>query len=135
MIGGLNFLAVITSALISLGISFVWFTILFRDPYIAGLARTQAQMDAGPTIVVASIYQFAGFVVLAAGLAWVMQRTGWISLADGMALALICWAAFFAATVGPMYAYQAFPLSFFGIVAGGYLVVFLATGAILGAWR
>lgn len=135
MIGGLNFLAVITSALISLGISFVWFTILFRDAYIAGLARTQTQMDSGPSIVIASIYQFVGFVVLAAGLAWLMQRTGWVSPADGMALALICWAAFFAAIVGPMYAYQAFPLSLFGIVAGGYLVAFVATGAILGTWR
>lgn len=127
--------AVLVSAIVSLAINFVWFTVLFRAPYIAGLARTQAQLDAGPSIGVASAIQFVGFVVMAAGLSWLMQRTGLTSLGGGLALALLAWLAFVAAIIGPMYAYQAFPLSLFAIVTGGYLIALLATGLILGAWR
>lgn len=135
MLGGLNVPAIIVSAIVSFGLSFVWFTILFRAAYIAGLGRTQVQLDAGPSMAIASASQFAGFLVMAAGLAWLMQRSGLTSVGEGLLLALVIWAAFVAAIIGPMYAYQAFPLSFFAIVAGGYLVAMLATSVILGAWR
>ena len=135
MLNGINLLAVVVSALVSLGLSFVWFTILFREAYIAGLGRTQAQLDAGPSAIVASAFQLLGFLVLATGLVLLMQRTGMTSIGGGVSLALLCWGSFFAAIVGPMYAYQAFPANLFGIVAGGYLITFLASGVILGMWK
>lgn len=135
MLAGINIFAVFVSALVSLGTTFVWFTVFFRQAYIAELGRTQAQLDAGQSAIVASAFQFVGFLVLATGLAWLMHRTDMTTISGGIALAIFCWGVFFAAIVGPMYAYQAFPALLYGIVAGGYLVAFLATGLILGMWR
>lgn len=134
MPNGINVLAIFVSAFVSLGVTFVWFTTLFREAYIAGLGRTKAQMDVGPSAILASAFQLIGFFILAVGLAWLMQRTSMTTIGGGIKLAIICWGAFFASIVGPMYAYQAFPLSLFGVVAGGYLVAFLATALIIGAW-
>lgn len=135
MIGGINLPAVLASAVAGVAVNFVWFTVLFREPYIAGLGRTEAQMDAGPSVMTASVIQFAGFVVLAYGLAWLMRTTQMVSPGGGVTLAAICWLAFVAAIIGPMYAYQAFPLSLYAIVTGGYLLVMVVSGAVLGVWR
>lgn len=135
MIGDIKLVAVVASAIAGLAINFVWFTVLFRAPYIEGLGRTKEQLAAGPSIATATGIQFAGFLVMSGGLAWLMQRTGLDSPGEGIILASIVWLAFVAAIIGPIYAYQAFPLSLFAIVGGGYLVALLATGVILGIWR
>jgi len=126
---------VLLAALVAFGVNFVWFTILFRAPYIAGLERSQAQLDRGPSMLVASALQIAGYVVMALVLAWLMQRTGHLSVGGGAKLAVIVWAGFVAAVLGPMYAFQAYSLSFFLITAGGPLVALLMMGVILGAWH
>lgn len=135
MRGKLSLLAIVISAIVNLAAGFVWFNILFRDAYIANLQRTPEQMAAGPSGLVASIYQFVGFLVLAAGLDWLMRRTGRVGAKDGLTLGAISWACFFAAVLGPMYAYQAFSLALFGIVAGGYLINFLIAGGLIGALK
>lgn len=131
----INIWAVATSAIVGLAINFVWFTVLLRDAYIAGLGRTKEQMAAGPSITAATAIQFVGFLVMSWGLAWLMQRTNLVLFGEAVALAAIIWLAFVAAIIGPMYAYQAFPLSLFGIVVGGYLLVLVVSGVILSAWR
>lgn len=135
MIGGVHLPAVLVSAIAGLVINFVWFTILFRAPYIAALGRTKEQLAAGPSVAAASALQFLGFMAMSYGLAWLMGKAGMTSIAGGVTLATVAWVAFVAAIIGPTYAYQAFPSTLFGIVAGGYLIVLLASGAILGAWR
>lgn len=130
-----SFVAIVISAVVNLAAGFVWFNVTFRDAYIANLQRTAEQMAVGPSGLVASIYQFVGFLVLAAGLDWLMRRTGRVGVQNGLTLGAVCWACFFAAVLGPMYAYQAFSPTLFGIVAGGYLINFLVAGGLIGALK
>ena len=133
--GNLPLLPALVSAVIAFGANFVWFTIVFRAPYLAGLGKSQADLDRGPSIVVASALQLAGFFIMALVLGWLIQRTGHGSLAGGLKVALIAWLGFVAAIMVPMHAFQAYPATFTAINAGGYLVALLIAGAVIGAWR
>ncbi|MFA5035192.1 MAG: DUF1761 domain-containing protein [Candidatus Margulisiibacteriota bacterium] len=132
---GINIWAAVTGSLISFIVSFVWYTIIFRAPYIEGLGKTAEQMAKGPSMLVASVLQLIGYLVTAFVLAWLMQRTGLQSVNQGLLLALVVWVGFVAAVLGPLYAFEAFSLNFFFITAGNVLVTFLILGAILGGWR
>lgn len=132
---GINIWAAVAGSLISFIVSFIWYTIVFRAPYIEGLGKTAEQMAKGPSMLVASVLQLIGYLVTAFVLAWLMQRTGLQSVSQGLLLALVVWVGFVAAVLGPLYAFEAFSLNFFFITAGNVLVTFLILGAILGGWR
>lgn len=130
-----NLWAVIVSAVVTTGFGFLWFMILFREPYIKGLGRTQAQLDQGPNAMWATIMQLGGHLVMIYMLALLMQQTANDTVGGGIKLALLLWVGFVACVTGPMYAYMAFPFYFFLITTGYTLVSMLMGGAILGAWK
>lgn len=132
---GINIWAAVAGSLISFIVSFIWYTIVFRAPYIEGLGKTAEQMAKGPSMLVAAVLQLIGYLVTAFVLAWLMQRTGLQSVNQGLLLALVVWVGFVAAVLGPLYAFEAFSLNFFFITAGNVLVTLLILGAILGGWR
>lgn len=131
----INIWAVIVSAIASTAFGFLWYMVLFREPYIKGLARTKEQLDQGPNGMTATIYQLIGNIVMIYILAWLMDRTSYRTVGQGIKLALIVWVGFVACVIGPMYAFEAFPFYFFLITTGYVLVSMLGSGAILGAWK
>lgn len=131
----INLWAVIVSGVTTTALGFLWFMVIFREPYIKGLDRTKEQLDRGPNGMWASIMQLGGHLVMIYILAWLMLQTGSDSVSGGIKLALILWVGFVACVTGPMYAYMAFPFYFFLITTGYTLVSMLMSGAILGAWR
>ncbi|MFA6170524.1 MAG: DUF1761 domain-containing protein [Candidatus Margulisiibacteriota bacterium] len=135
IIQGVNIWAAITGSLISFIVSFVWYMILFRAPYIEGLGKTAEQLAKGPSMLVASVLQLIGYLVTAVVLAWLMKRTGLQSVSQGLLLAVVVWGGFVAAVLGPFYAFEAFSLNFFFITAGNVLVSLLIMGAIFGSWK
>ena len=130
-----NILAIIVSAILAYGFGFLWFNVIFRVPYATDLARTNEWMDAGPSALVASIMQIIGNIVAAYVLSWFISRTNNGGAIGGAKIAFLCWLGFVASVIGPMYAFQAYSLRFFGIVAGGWLLTLVGMGVILGAWR
>jgi hypothetical protein len=132
---GINHLATIVAALAAFGASFVWFTILFRAPYLAGLGKSQEELDRGPSMVEATILQIIGFGLAAYAIAWLVALTGRSTPSGGLTIAIVAWLGFVLAVAVPMYAFQAFSYTFSAIVVGGYLVALLIIGAIIGAWR
>jgi hypothetical protein len=131
----INIWAVIVSAIASTSLGFLWYMVLFREPYIKGLARTKEQLDQGPNGMTATIYQLIGNIVMIYILAWLMAHTSYSTVGHGIKLALIVWVGFVACVIGPMYAFEAFPFYFFLITTGYVLVSMLGSGAILGAWK
>jgi len=129
-----NLWAVIVSAVVTTGFGFLWFMVLFREPYIKGLDRTQAQLAQGPNAMWATIMQLGGHLVMIYILALLMQQTTH-DTSGGIKLALLLWVGFVACITGPMHAYMAFPFYFFLICTGYTLVSMLMSGAILGAWK
>jgi len=133
--GSINLLAVFVSAVAAFAANFVWFTILFRAPYIAGLGKTQEEMNQGPSAMVASTVQILGFLLMAYVLAWLALQTGRTSIGGALTLAFLAWLGFVAAIIVPMHAFQAFSWTFSAITVGGYLLALLIMGAIVGVWR
>lgn len=134
-LASVNLLAVVAAAIASFALNFLWFTVLFRKPYAAGLGKTQAQMDQGPSMFVASGLQVVGFICMAFALGWLMERLGQSSIKGGVTLAAIVWLSFVASIIIPMHAFQAFPVSFTAITITGYLAALLVSGVIVGFWR
>jgi hypothetical protein len=131
----INLWAVIVSAVTSTALGFLWYMVLFREPYMRGLDRTKEQLDKGPSGMWASIIQLGGNLVMIYILAMLMQQTGNDSVGGGIRLALLLWAGFVACVTGPMYAFEAFPFYFFLINTGYTLVSMVMSGAILGVWK
>jgi hypothetical protein len=131
----MNYLAVALSTVVSFVIGWVWFMIVFREPYIRGLNKTAEELAKGPTAVPSLILQFAGNLVMAFVLAWFIARLNVQSALGGAGVGAVAWLGFIAAVLGPYYAFQAYPLSFFLINAGYPLVTLLMMGAIFGAWK
>jgi hypothetical protein len=131
----MNYLAVALSTVVSFVIGWVWFMIVFREPYIRGLNKTAEELAQGPTAVPSLILQFAGNLVMAFVLAWFIARLNVQSALGGAGVGAVAWLGFIAAVLGPYYAFQAYPLSFFLINAGYPLVTLLMMGAIFGAWK
>jgi hypothetical protein len=131
----INLFAVGVSTIASFFIGFVWFTVIFRHPYLAGLGKSAEQLAKGPSTLEASVLQLAGNLVMSFVLARIIVRTGQQTVIGGMQLGVLVWLGFIAAVIGPMYAFQAFSLQFFAITAGYPLVALLVMGAILGGWK
>jgi hypothetical protein len=131
----MNFLAIAVSAVVSFVLGWVWFMIVFRAPYIRGLNKTAEELAKGPSAVPSLLLQFVGGLVMAFVLAWFIARTNAQGAVGGMYIGLMAWVGFIAAVLGPYYAFQAYPFSFFLINAGYPLVSLLLMGAILGVWK
>ena len=130
-----NILAVIVTAVLAYAFGFLWYNVIFREAYAMDLARTKEWMDAGPSALVASILQLVANIVAGYVLGWFIDRTGHGSAVGGAKIGFLAWLGFVASVIGPMYAFQAYSLRFFAIVAGGWLLTLLGMGLILGAWR
>jgi hypothetical protein len=131
----IHFPSIIVSAIASFVIGWLWFMILFSKPYIRGLNKTAEELAKGPSAVPSLVLQFAGSLVMAYVLAWLIARIGPQTAAGGMRVGVMAWLGFVAAVLGPYYAFQAYPFSFFLINAGYPLVALLTMGAILGGWK
>lgn len=131
----INYFALFVVALLNLGIGAVWFLYLFREPFVAGLNKTKEEMAQGPSGISAGIMQLIGNLLMAFVLAWLIQKLNYQTPLKGLELGAIIWLGFVAAVLGPMYAFEAYSLSFFFITAGSVLVSLLVAGGILGAWN
>lgn len=131
----MNYLAIFVSAVASFCLGAGWFMVLFRKPYIRGLNKTAEELAKGPTAVPSLLLQFAGSLVMAFVLAWLLARLNAGTALSGARVGAIAWLGFIAAVLGPYYAFQAYPFSFFLINAGYPLASLLIMGAILGGWK
>jgi hypothetical protein len=135
MPASINFIAVAVSAVVSFLLGALWFMVLFRAPYIRGLNKTAEELAKGPTALPSMLLQFAGSLVMALVLAWFITRLNVQGALGGMRIGAIAWLGFIASVLGPYYAFQAYPFSFFLINAGYPLASLILMGAILGVWK
>ncbi len=132
---GVNVVPVILGAIASMAAGTLWYTVLFTRPYLEELGKTSEELAKGPGMFVASSLQFVGCVAIAFTLGWLMEKTGTRTMSGGVGLSVVVWLGFVVAVVGPMYAYQAFSMKLFAIVAGNILMILAICGGMLGAWK
>lgn len=131
----MNYFAIIVSSIVTYLLSYVWYIMLFSKPYVEGLNKTTEEMAKGPSMLVASIFQIIGHLVMFYILLLVLHQFKVESITGALWIAFLMWLGFVAAVLGPMYAFEAYPLSFFGITAGSVLLSLLVGAVILQVWK
>jgi hypothetical protein len=112
-------------------LGFLWFVMIFGKAYMAGHGRTKAQLDNGPSMPMASFYQFIGTFLQVVVLAWLVELSSASTMQEGALLGVLIWLGFIAAYIAPMYAFQAYSRKYLAIVIGYPLVVLIVAGAVL----
>lgn len=132
--GNINVLAVVVSAVAAMVIGFVWFSPpLFEKTWLAGIGKTREQVAGqSPTRF---LIAFVGALLEAYILAALLNIMGGPSLGSGIQLGFIIWASFVAVTSAASFAFAGRKLSLWLVENGSHLVVLLAMGVILGAWK
>jgi hypothetical protein len=132
---GYNFIGIVFAAIAAFAIQFGWFTLLFVDPYLEGLGKTDIEMQQGAGMWEAFTIQFVGNLIIAFVMDWLLRKLNYNTVSQGIQLALLVWLGFVAGVIGPMFAFQAYSMSFFLINVVGYLFPVLLSGMMLAAWK
>jgi Protein of unknown function (DUF1761) len=135
-----NWLAVIVSILVTMGLGFVWYGFLFTDQWMAGNGMTmegEKVLKNGvemPMSATPMIFNTIGMAVNVLIINWLLGKTGAKNWMDGLmtggAIGLVM---LIGVITGNLFAGNPLSLS---MVDGSYsLVVFAIIGAILGGWQ
>jgi hypothetical protein len=130
-----NYVALAAASVVTYLLGFVWFILLFSEPFVKGLGKTAEEMARGPDAVQASIMQVIGNFITLYILLWLMNKLKITTVMDAIKFAGIIWLGFVGAVLAPMYAFEAYSLSFFAITSGSVLVTLVVGAAILRFWK
>jgi hypothetical protein len=131
---GVNYLAVLVSAIAAIVIGFIWYAPpVFGNRWMAYLGTTAAQMgNPGPagmvTGIVASLLNAFVLAVLSLNL-------GGKTLTDGIMLGVICWLGFMATITAAQIAFEKKSWGLWGINNLHNVIVQALMGAIVTVWR
>lgn len=138
-----NFVAVIVAAVFAMALGFVWYGPIFGkvwqqimefDPADKGRVE-QAMKGMGVLYLLVFVGGFLTAYMIARLLGWLEQGT-WLG---GMRVGCYLWIGLIMPLNLQGAVFSGKPLALrwkmFGVTAGYYLVLFVATGALLGAWR
>ena len=140
----LNFVAVLVAAVVNMGIGALWFSsLLFSKQWVQimevdlddSARREQAMKGMGPLFALVFVGAFLTSYMLARLLGWLEQDT-WLG---GMRVGFYLWLGLIAPVTLQFAVFSGKPLhlrlKMFALQASHYLVVFVASGTLLGAWR
>jgi hypothetical protein len=128
----INWLAVVACAVVAQIIPVAWYTI-FNDAWLNSLGVTEAQANAVDPMAYG--ISFAASLVHAYVMAAIFKRMNVSSLNDGLMVGLAIGGGLIALEIIVQTMFMLKPVSL-GLINGGHTVaVFVAMGAILGAWR
>jgi hypothetical protein len=130
----LNYWAILIAAAVAYAIGALWYTVLFAKPWLAAIGKKPEELGSPAFAMVANVFN----LILAAFVLSVV--TYWYdpvsqSLLMGLGIGFLMWAGFVFTTRFVGYLFEGQNLPLFLIDAAHFLVIFLAMGAIIGAWR
>jgi len=129
----MNWLAVLVAAVVRMILGAAWFSppVLLK-PWLAAAGVSESEMKARfPRALAADV---AGSLLMAYGLARILNYAGANSLGFGLALGFLVWVSFIAVTSFSAMLYEHRPFKLWLIGNGYQLVALLVMGAILAAW-
>ncbi|MGA3264370.1 MAG: DUF1761 domain-containing protein [Terracidiphilus sp.] len=128
-----NLWAVLVAALIQWVLGALWYSLLFRKPWMAvvGHKPDKKPKDAA----VAMISSFIGGLILSFVLAHVVYWASARNWHRGAVIGFICWLGFIAAPLFAQHLYEKRPCKLFAINAGYWLLALVISGVVLAVWR
>jgi hypothetical protein len=131
----LNYLGILAAAIAAWVAGSIWYGVLSK-PWIAALGWTQADVT-GPDgkrrmPIVPMITSFIAELIMATGLAGLMEHLGGLQLEIGVVTGAACWLAFVITTQAVNNGFQKRSVALTIIDGGHWLVVLVLEGAVLG---
>jgi len=131
-----NHLALLASAILQWLIGGLWYSLLFKKPWMALTGHIQSQSGERPKgAIFGMALSFVVSLILSLILAHVVIWSGSDSVASGILVGFICWLGFIAGPLLAQGVYEQWPVKLWAINAGYWLVALLVSGALLAVWR
>ena len=128
--------AVLAAVPIPLAVGAAWYSPFgFAKAWMRRAGLDESRLAGGRGLAVGLAVATAGSFLLAWVLATTLAFAETQDAVEGMLGGFFCWLGFTAATFATNDAMERRPMGLWAINAGYWLVVFLADGALLGAWH
>jgi len=136
MLAGMNYLAVVTAAIVAWISGTVWY-IAFGRTWIAALGLTPEKMEATNSFgfYLPFILLFLADLVIGWALAMLLAHLGAHSVRSGLIVAALCWLGFVLSTMLVNNSFAKRDRRLIIMDGGHWLLVLLLMGAIIGAMR
>jgi hypothetical protein len=129
---GVNHIAVIVAVILHQALGFLWYGVLFFDPWLRGLGKNYT--DVNPTDPVLLAVDVVTWLIAAYVLAWLLRRTNTTTAIGGMKLGTLLWLGVSLATLVPHYAFAGLSPMVIAIDSANTLVALILMGGLLGTW-
>lgn len=130
-----NHVAVWASAVGASVLAYLWFHILFEEPFMQGLGKSADELTLAHNTWEAVTIQFSGNLITAYVIGWLFRHLEVTSINQGLALTAILWLGLVAAVITPLTMAEAYPLYFLAITAGGVLAQMALMASVMSIWR
>jgi hypothetical protein len=130
--GGLNWVAILVTTLVSFAIGGIWYGPLFGKAWFVAVEKTREQLPSGATPFVVS---FVTALITSIVFAALIAALGITSPVQGAALGLILGIGFIATSTASDGAFCAWRLNLVLIQAGYRVVYSIVMGAVLAWWQ
>ena len=135
MILSINLPAVFVAAVTGMVVGALWYSPwLFAKPWLRAVGKSDADIKKA-NMLGAYLMSFLALLLCAYVLAHIIAYTGALDAVDGVQAGVWAWLGFVLTTTGTNALFEGRPKNLFLINVAHHLVVFLAMGAILGAWQ
>jgi hypothetical protein len=127
-----NFLAVLTAAVIQWILGWLWYGVLFKKDWTA-LVPSASAKSSSPAAVMALI--FIANLILCFALVKIELLTGWRTFGRGSLVGAVCGLGFVAPPLFAQHISESRPFKLFGINALYWLIAMYLSGGILAIWQ
>jgi hypothetical protein len=132
---GVNFLAVLVTAIVQMVLGFLWYGPLFSKPWMKMMGMKADDMSAGGPSPVIYLVPLIGSLVSAYVLALFINAANMATLGGGALIGLLAGVGFVGTAFGANYLFARRSLQLYLIDAGYPMIGLIIAGAILGAWH
>lgn len=133
--GEFNWLAVVTAVVMTQILGFLWYGPLFGKPWLAGLGKTQEDMQDRSGLGKALTIGLICSIVMVVALAIILSLSETPDLVSGIKIGVLASIGFVATTLWSGATYEGRNMTVTWISIAYQVVAITAAGAILGAWR
>jgi hypothetical protein len=131
----INWLAVLVASIAFFALGAIWYSLLFRDPWIRLTGVKMGDPNAKTGIAGIMFTSFLMILICTIGLALFLSKIGPSSWMSGAKVGLIAGICFCATAISNSYLYEKRPLGLH-LINGGYNVAgCIIAGIILAVWR
>src|SRR5262245_17193475 len=128
-----NYLAVIVAAIVGIGLSALWYTVLWAGPNRTARALDKQIGGVDPPVALIP-YAMVGNLLAAFALAVILESTGAVNIANGLVAGALVGIGIALPVAAQIHLYGFRPRTFIPMDAGEWIVALVLMGAVIGAF-